>query len=312
MRLSTRFYILIILLLALNLWALLEVRDRVDALHMLPDGGFGLSKTRYPLGLAYPGFSSPDEKLPTILRRIDPSRTWRGSVFEHHGYILPDGSAETHLVVVRPRPPTPIESFSPIIWSVCFSIVCLMTVRFSSKRRRREPRVQRSETETLRRPRRGALALVLAVAAMDVSALVMSEEPPPDDFAKYQDYKPFSDPWGEYPAYRESPLPDPTRRKSPGWAFGTIEYLDNGSVRGYLGNPGDMTGRPIWILPPVRTFLGMHWPKLASLAVTVVSLTVLGRRIVADRKASRVVTESRSLATADSGTSYPESSQDPA
>ena len=57
-----------------------------------------------------------------------------------------------------------------------------------------------------------------------------------------------------------------------GRTLGTIVYRPDGSIVGYEGRPGEMQGPSHVIRPPLRSFLEMWWPVVASASITLLAL----------------------------------------
>jgi hypothetical protein len=60
--------------------------------------------------------------------------------------------------------------------------------------------------------------------------------------------------------------------------LGTIVYRPDGSIVGYGGRPGEMRAPPHVIRPPLRSFLEMWWPVVASASITLLVLGILWRQ----------------------------------
>ena len=61
--------------------------------------------------------------------------------------------------------------------------------------------------------------------------------------------------------------------------LGTIVYRPDGSIVGYEGRPGEMQAPPHVIRPPLRSFLEMWWPVVASASITTLVLGILWRQV---------------------------------
>ena len=64
----------------------------------------------------------------------------------------------------------------------------------------------------------------------------------------------------------------------PSRTLGTVVYKQDGGIVGYTGKPGEMRSRPHLIRAPMRSFLEMLWPVIASASITVLVLVILWRQ----------------------------------
>ncbi len=61
--------------------------------------------------------------------------------------------------------------------------------------------------------------------------------------------------------------------------LGTIVYKPDGSIVGYEGKPGEMQAPPHVIRPPLRSFLEMWWPVMASASISLLVVGILWRQL---------------------------------
>jgi hypothetical protein len=214
-------------------------------------------------------------------------------------------------VMLRPYTPTTQQVWSPVIASVCATILVLVVPRWG----RRTHSIGNVQLARFRLAARWLL-IVVALVGLNLSATNVFRPPlrfideqlqnslisagellakadgsvelrpvggvglfKPDGGYEFQPAPPVvlvkADRPVEHRGPSEARVPFAPNRDDPGRILGTIVYKPDGSIVGYEGTPGQMQPPSHLIRPPVRSFLEMRWQLIGSASITGVALLVL-------------------------------------
>jgi hypothetical protein len=229
-------------------------------------------------------------------------------------------------VVLRPFLPTTLQIWTPLIGSVCTTVLVLVVRGW---RRRADSIGSAPSPARLPRLQLGArwLLIVMALFGLNLAAasvfrpLPRRDDQPLDHYLRHSgkllakgdgiiEFRPSGGtgmikPDGTYELQPLPPVPlvksnrdadhgrssdaqvpSPSYYDDTGRILGTVRYKPDGSIIGYEGTPGQIQGRSHVIRPPIRPFLQMWWPVIGSASITLLILGLLWREVRGQRACS--------------------------